>query len=364
MRLSEIISILESAAPLAYQEDYDNSGLAIGDPGINITGILLCLDVTLPVVDEAIRTGANLIISHHPVIFKPVKKITGSSDTEKIIIKAIRSNLAIYCAHTNVDNICTGVSRKICEKLGIENTKVLMPLRGNLKKLVTYVPGAHAEAVRDALFAAGAGHIGKYDACSYNAEGKGSFRALEGATPFVGAIGQLHFEDEVRIETVFPAIYKKQVIGALLANHPYEEVAYDIYALENDYEFTGSGMIGMLKNPENEVDFLHRIRATFSCMMVRHSLLLNKSIQKVAVCGGSGSFLISEALSAGADLFLTADVKYHQFAEAEGRLVIVDIGHYESEQFTIEIFYDILIKKLPNFAIHFSSINTSPVYYL
>jgi dinuclear metal center YbgI/SA1388 family protein len=364
MRLSEIIAIMESAAPLGYQEDYDNSGLATGDPDMEINGILLCIDITLPVVEESIRKGVNLVISHHPVIFKPVKKLTGSSITEKIIIKAIQNNLALYCAHTNMDNIHTGVNQKICEKLGLEYTRILKPLQHGLNKLVTYVPRAHAEKVRNALFAAGAGQIGKYDACSFNAEGQGSFRPLEGAVPYSGSVGQLHFEDETRIETVFPAPLKNRVVRALLENHPYEEVAYDIFVLENDYEFAGSGMIGELHHPENEVVFLQKIREAFNCKIIRHSVLLNKPIRRVAVCGGSGSFLISTALSAGADLFLTADVKYHQFTEAEDQLVIADIGHYESEQFTNEIFYDILIKKLPNFAIHFSSINTSPVYYL
>ncbi|HLO57115.1 MAG TPA: Nif3-like dinuclear metal center hexameric protein [Bacteroidales bacterium] len=362
--LSSIIHHLESFAPLAYQESYDNSGLVVGDPGDEITGALLCVDVTMPVIEEAVKEGLNLIISHHPVIFSPLKQLTGKDTTQKIILEAVRNRIAIYCAHTNMDNVDEGVNRIICDKLGLINTAILQPQKNILYKLVTYVPLSHADALRNALFEAGAGHIGNYDMCSFNAEGKGTFRAGEGADPYSGEIGRLHFEDEVRMETIFPLHHKNAVVKALVKAHPYEEVAYDIYSLENSFNRVGSGMTGELAEPVSESVMLNRIKDTFKCTMVRHSRLLDKPVKKLAVCGGSGSFLIPAAIASGAQLFVTGEIKYHQFFEAEDKIVVADTGHYESEQFTIEIFYEILKKNLPTFAVRFSRINTSPIYYL
>ncbi len=364
MKLSEIITAFESVVPIAYQEDYDNSGLVVGDAGMDITAALLCIDVTEEVVAEALRLGANLIISHHPVIFRPLKRITGNSYVEKIILSAITYKIALYSSHTSLDNLYEGVNHKICLKLGLQQLKILAPLQNELKKLVTYVPSAKAAEVRQALFHAGAGKIGAYDSCSFNTEGKGSFRASEESHPYAGEIGKLHFEDETRIETVFPARLKSRIIKALLTSHPYEEVAYDIFPMENPYEMAGSGMIGELSEPTDALKFLNHLKSTFRCQILKHSRLIGKPVKKIAVCGGSGSFLIHKAISAGADVFITGDVKYHQFFDAGDQIVLVDIGHYESEQFTIEIFYEILIKNLPNFAVHFSSINTSPIYYI
>jgi dinuclear metal center YbgI/SA1388 family protein len=364
MKLSEIIAVFESYAPLSYQESYDNAGLTVGDPGMEITAALLCVDVTEAVVEEARQQGANLIISHHPVIFKPLKQITGGTGPERTVISAISNKIALYCAHTNMDNVSGGVNRKICQKLDLEKTRILSPLPNSLRKLVTFVPTASAEEVRTALFAAGAGNIGAYDACSFNLEGKGSFRASEGSNPYTGEIGKLHFENETRIETIFPAVWKTRIIKALLKVHPYEEVAYDIFPVENEYEQAGWGMIGELKESADTQDFLRQIKDIFKCQVIRHTRLISKTVKRIAVCGGSGSFLIHRAISSGADMFITGDVKYHQFFDAEDRIVIVDIGHFESEQFTIEIFYEILKKNLPNFAIHFSSIQTNPIYYI
>jgi dinuclear metal center YbgI/SA1388 family protein len=363
MKLKEITGILESFIPLEYQEHYDNSGLAAGDPEMEVKSALLCIDVTLPVINEAIANGANLIISHHPVIFSPLKQLSGKNYTERILLKSIRNNIALYSAHTNLDNIWKGVNHKICEKLGLEDIKILLPQQNSLKKLVTFVPHSHADVVRNALFAAGAGHIGKYDSCSYNIEGQGSFRALEGSTPFAGEIGSLHYEQEIRLETIFQAPKKTAVLKALMQSHPYEEVAFDIYAVEQKYDQAGSGMIGTLGQPMNETDLFKKIKEVFGSSHLRHSKLLGNPLEKIAVCGGSGSFLIPHAISAGADLFLTGELKYHQFFDADNQIVLADIGHFESEKFTIEIFYDILRKNLPNFAVHFSTINTSPIYY-
>jgi len=364
MKLAEVIAVFEKAVPKDFQEDYDNTGLAVGMPDMDVHGALLCIDVTEAVIAEAIQWGANLIISHHPVIFNPLKKITGSTYTERIVSAAIRNNIALFSAHTNIDNFPEGVNQKICTKLGILRPRVLLPLKAGLRKLITFVPAAHAEKVRTALFAAGAGSIGKYDQCSFNSEGTGSFRASSEANPFAGEKGKLHFEQEVRIETVFPAPLQKEIMKALVQNHPYEEVAYDIFQLENTHEKAGAGLVGDLSEPLDEKGFLEQVKNTFHCGVIKHSPLLGKPVTSVAVCGGSGSFLIQRAIRAGADMFLTADVKYHQFFDADNNIVIADIGHYESEQFTIEIFYEILTKKITNFAIRFSSINPNCINYL
>lgn len=363
MKVSEIAEIIESEFPLSYQENYDNSGLLIGDPHMNVSSALLCVDVTEEVISEAIHEGAGIIISHHPAIFRPVKNIAGNDITTRIIKAAVKNDIAVYAAHTNVDNLYNGVNNKLCSKLGLSDIKILSPLQGQLNKLITYVPHNKAEEVREALFNTGAGNIGNYDSCSFNVEGRGSFRASEGTHPYTGSIGKLHYEDETRIETVFPEHLRKKVIHTLLSVHPYEEVAYDIFALENSDESAGAGMIGELAAPVTEKNFLASIKKVLKCPSLRHSRLLGEKIKRVAVCGGSGSFLIGKAVSARADIFITSDVKYHQFFEADNKLIIVDAGHFETEQFTIEIFYEILQKKLPNFAIRFSSINTSPIYY-
>lgn len=364
MILSDIISVLEAFAPPAYQESYDNSGLTVGCRDMDISGIVVCLDVTSEVIDEAVKIKANLIVSHHPALFSPVKRLTGNSLTERVLISAVRNNIALYSVHTNLDNIAEGVNKVICDKLGLKNTKILAPRENLLRKLVTFVPQSHADIVRKAIFDAGAGHIGNYDSCSFSSEGKGTFRAGQHASPYVGEIGELHFEDELRIETIFPFHLKSGIIRALLEAHPYEEVAYDIVPVENSLNQAGSGMIGALDNPLDEKQLLENIKTNFNCSILRYTRLLNQPVTKVAVCGGSGSFLIKDAINAGAQLFVTGEIKYHQFFEADGKIVIADIGHFESEQFTIQLIYDILIKNFPNFAIHFSSIKTSPIFYL
>ncbi|MCF6239859.1 MAG: Nif3-like dinuclear metal center hexameric protein [Bacteroidales bacterium] len=363
MKIKEIIDALEEFAPLSLQESYDNAGLITGNPNDKFKAAILTIDTIEQVVDEAIEKGANLIISHHPIVFSGIKKLNGKNYIERTIIKAIKNDIAIYAAHTNMDNVYSGVNAKICEKLALKNCKVLSAQKGVLKKLVTFVPLAHIDTVRKAVFDAGAGHIGNYDSCSYNLSGKGSFRALEGTKPFVGKQGKIHFEDEIRLETIFHKNKQSQIINALIESHPYEEVAYDIYPLDNVYEKNGAGMIGELEKPLSEKAFLNLIKKEFNISCIRHTELLNKDIKRVAVCGGSGSFLLSEAINQSADIFITGDFKYHQFFDAEKRIIIADIGHYESEQFTKELFYDILTKKFPTFAFYFSEINTNPVKY-
>ncbi len=364
LAVKDIIRCIEEFAPPAYQEPYDNSGLLVGNPGHQIESVLITIDVTEAVIDEAIAKKTGLIIAHHPLIFSGLKQITGHNMVGRCVIKAIKNDVAIYAAHTNMDSVFGGVNSKICEKIGLKNCKVLSPVNGHLCKLVTFVPLDYAEKVRSALFKAGAGDIGNYDSCSYNVEGTGTFRGGEGTDPFVGKQGVLHHEKEVRIETVFPKHIQHTLIKRLLEAHPYEEVAFDIYPLENKYKSVGIGMAGELPEGEDELTFLKRIKEAFKCRVVRHTPLRGKKVQKVAVCGGSGSQFLPVAIAAGADIFITGDYKYHQFFDAEGKIVIADLGHYESEQFTKDVFYEILIKKFPKFALHLSEVNTNPINYL
>lgn len=364
MKLSEICNCLETFAPLQIQEVYDNSGLILGNKSLEIKGILICLDVTEGIVNEAIEKKCNLIVSHHPFIFSGLKKINGQNATERILEKCIRKEIAVYAAHTNLDNASEGVNKILCEKLGLRNTRILSPKKDLLRKLVTFCPTENAGQVRKALFDAGGGFIGNYDSCSFNTSGTGTFRALENANPYVGEIGELHQEAEVRVETIYPMYIERNILEALIQSHPYEEVAYDIYPLGNEYKNIGSGMVGDLNVPCNEIDFLNFVKKTVKTGIIRHSSILNRKINRVAVCGGSGIFLLKEAIASGADVFITADVKYHDFFAAEGKIIIADVGHYESEQFTKELLYTILLKKFPKFALFISEENTNSVNYL
>jgi dinuclear metal center YbgI/SA1388 family protein len=363
IRLREIITALEVEAPLSLQESYDNSGLQVGDREMEVSGILVTLDVTEEVLWEAEKLGFNLVISHHPVIFGGLKSITGKNAAERIVRMAILKEIAIYSGHTNFDAVLGGVNTYMANRLGLVDQEILEPLAGQLKKVVVFVPHAHLEQVRQAMFEAGAGHIGAYDFCSFTMEGKGSFRASEGSDPFVGEPGKLHQEPETRLETIVPAPLLNKVIRALTTAHPYEEVAYDIYPLENKDSRKGMGMLGHLKDPVEEEVFLGKVKDRFGGGVIRHSALLGKPVKKVALCGGSGSFLLRRAVASGADVFLTGDVKYHQFFETEGEIVLMDIGHFESEQFTRELFYDLLMKKFPKFAIRLSEAETNPIKY-
>jgi len=363
MKLICITDYIESLIPLELQEDYDNSGLILGNPDEEIKGVLLCLDITEEVLDEAIKKECNVIISHHPLIFKSIKRITDSDEEQRIILKAIRNNIAVYALHTNLDNSIAGLNALLCRKIGIKDYKILQPSRNMLKKLVTFCPHEFAEKVRMALFDAGAGHIGNYDCCSYNIQGQGTFRASDQAQPFVGEKNKLHYEDETRIEVIFPSFLEKNLIKTLTENHPYEEVAFDIYSLQNTYEKSGAGLVGELEQEEDLNIILNRIKEITGIPVIRHSSPLRKKIKRVALCTGSGSFLIPEAIHAGSDLFLTADMKYHDFFRSQKKIILADIGHYESEQFVKEWIYSILIEKFSTFAVLISETNTNPVKY-
>lgn len=363
MQLKNICDYLESIAPIQYQESYDNSGLIVGDTGIDIHKALISLDCTEDVIDEAIEIGANLIISHHPIVFSGLKKFNGKNYVERVVMKAIKHDIALYAIHTNLDNVKNGVNYKIAEKLGLRNIKILDPKQSLLSKLVTFAPHTHAGNIRDALFKAGAGHIGNYSECSFNAEGYGTFKGNDLTNAFVGEKNQRHQEPETRIEVLFPSRLESSLVSALKSAHPYEEVAYDIVQLSNEHQEVGSGIIAEFENELSEVEFLKTISQKLHLQLIRHTELLNRSIKRVAICGGSGSFLLKNAISKAADAFITADYKYHQFFDSEGRILICDVGHYESEQFTIELLLEKITKKFPTFAVCSTKCNTNPVKY-
>ncbi|MBC8048365.1 MAG: Nif3-like dinuclear metal center hexameric protein [Fimbriimonadaceae bacterium] len=365
MQISEVIEFLETIAPASLQQSYDNAGLIVGNKNETLSGILICLDSTEQIIEEAIQNNCNLIIAHHPIIFSGLKKITGANYIERTIISAIKNNIAIYAIHTNLDNVYEGVNKMIADKLELRNCKILQPGKGHLKKLVTFAPHANAAQIREVLFNAGGGHIGNYDHCSFNLEGAGTFRGDETTNPHVGEKNKEHHEPETRIEMIFPAWLEKQLLNTLIKNHPYEEVAYDIYPLDNVHQNIGAGIIGNTAGPIEEKEFLQFLKLRMQVEVVRFTTLLNKPIEKVAVCGGSGSFLLKDAIAAGADIFITADFKYHQFFDADGKIIIADIGHYESEQFTVDLITWWLREKFPNFAAHIKmGQNTNPVKYL
>ncbi|MGM0528883.1 MAG: Nif3-like dinuclear metal center hexameric protein [Bacteroidota bacterium] len=363
MKLKELVEYLESQVPPAFQESYDNSGIQIGEPDSIVESALLSLDITREVIDEASKKGCQVIISHHPLIFHPLKSITGKTDVEKIIIKAIRNNIAIYSMHTNLDIIRGGVSYRMAEKIKLRDIQVLAPLDNKLLKLVVFVPLSHEEKVRDAIFNAGAGNIGNYDRCSYNISGRGTYRAGPGSEPFAGERGKEHTEEEIRIETVLPGHLEKKVIRAMIDSHPYEEVAYDLYRIENKVPGAGLGCVGVMPESITDHDLIERLGEIFKAKGIRHTTLHGKKISKVAVLGGSGDAFINRAVSSGADAFITADIKYHSYFQAGDDLLLVDIGHYESEKPATEILHELITKKFPKFAIQFSEVNTNPVNY-
>ena len=363
MKIKDLLSAIEAFAAPELQEDYDNGGLLTGNSTWDCKGVLCSLDVTPGVIKDALEKNCNLIIAHHPIIFRGLKQLTGKNYVEQVIIEAIKNDIAIYAAHTNLDNVVLGVNGKIAEKLGLKNITILQPRQRVLRRLITFAPIEKADEVRNAVFNAGAGHIGKYSECSFNSEGLGTFKAEKGADPYIGEIGKRQNEKETKIEIVYPSYLEAQVVKALVDNHPYEEVAYDIFTMENVHFGIGSGVIGELAEEMEELMFLKTVQDIFHCGVIKHTALRSKPVKKVAVCGGAGSFLIKKAAQAGADFYITSDVKYHEFFDAEGKMVLADIGHYESEQFTVDLLHDLLAQKFPTFAVLKTSVNTNPVRY-
>ena len=364
MKVKDVMAILEELSPLSYSEGFDNTGLLVGDVNSKVLGILVTLDTLEKVVDEAIENNCNLIVSFHPIIFSGLKKITGKTYVERVVQKAIKHDIAIFSNHTALDNSFNGVNAMICEKLGLKNRSILIPQPETIKKLITFVPTKDAEKVRNALFAVGGGSIGNYENCSFNIEGSGSFKGNDDSNPVLGKKGELHFEKEVQIGITYSKHLQTKIMKALFESHPYEEVAYEITTLENQNQHIGMGMIGEFETEMEEMEFLKLLKRTMKTECVRHSSLLKRKIKKVAVLGGSGSFAIDIAKNVGADAFISADFKYHDFFKAENTILLADIGHYESEQYTKDLIHSFLKKKMTNFAILLSQTNTNPISYL
>ncbi len=364
MTIRDVTNILEEWAPLPYAEDFDNVGLLVGDASSRLTNILVTHDALESVVQEAIDKNCNLIVCFHPILFSGLKKITGSNYVEKSILKAIKNDIAIYALHTALDNVSYGVNYGMAKALDLIDTQILIPKKEHIHKLVTYVPHASLEKVKEALFKAGAGQIGNYDQCSFGVSGEGSFRASKNANPAIGSIGVQHKEPETQLHITYEKHFESKILKSLFTNHPYEEVAYEITTLQNNLQNVGMGMVGHLKNPIPEVDFLKLVKKIFKTGGIRHSELLNKPITKVAVLGGSGAFGISQAIRSNADIYITADLKYHDYYKAEKRILLADIGHFESERFTKNIIADYLTEKIRNFAVVLSEQNTNPINYL
>jgi dinuclear metal center YbgI/SA1388 family protein len=363
MTVKQITALLEEMAPLPLAEEFDNVGLLVGTPSMEVTGILITLDTLEAVVEEAIAKNCNLIVSFHPILFKGLKRITGATYVERVVARAIENRIAIYSMHTALDNVPEGVSGKMCEVLGLENTRILIPRTGIIKKLVTYVPREARESLLMSLFEAGAGHLGNYSHCSFFLDGTGSYLPEERAKPVLGSPGELQQQVEDQIHITYRADREGAVLQALFKKHPYEEVAYEVTTLENRYAHVGMGMIGELPKAMEAREFLERVRKRFNCPCIRHTELPGKPLKRVAVLGGSGAFAIGEARAAGADIFITGDIKYHQFFQAEGELVVADIGHYETEQFTKNLLAEYLSEKIPNFAVSLSETKTNPINY-
>ena len=364
MLIKELISDINNLAPFALQEDYDNAGLLVGSMEAEAVKGLVAVDVTPLILSEAVQKNCNVVISHHPLIFGGLKNVTDSTETGKMIAFAVKNDINIIALHTNLDNVAHGVNHILAQKLGIRNTTILQPAKNMLRKLVTFCPVQFTQEITEALFEAGAGHIGKYDSCSYKVSGEGTFRAGEGTHPFVGLQGQVHHEPEDRIETIFPFYLEKNIISALIKSHPYEEVAYDIYPITNSNPEIGAGMIGELDAETESLKFLESVKKAVGIGCLRYTKHIPKKVRKIAICGGSGSFLIKQAMAAGADVFLTGDLKYHDYFLPYGNMILADIGHYESEQFTKELIFTLLNEKFANFALLQSELDTNPINYL
>lgn len=364
MKINEILEVLEAMAPLAYAEDFDNTGLLTGNPNTDCTGILVCHDALEEVIDEAVKKNCNLVVCFHPIIFKGLKSLTGRDYVERAVIKAIRNDIAIYSVHTALDNHRRGVNKIICDTLGLTNTKILIPKEKFIRKLVTYTVADNFVELRNALFDAGAGQIGNYDDCSFSSKGIGTYMGNENSNPEIGNRFEFVQSEEIKLEVTFEKHQQAAILKALFAAHLYEEVAYEIYELENAHQHIGLGMIGDLPQPTGAREFLMEVRDKMQCGGIRHSALMDKPVERIAVLGGSGAFAIPHAIRAGADVLVTADLKYHDYYQAEGKIVLADIGHYESERFTKNYIVDFLKKKIPNFAIILSELNTNPVKYL
>jgi dinuclear metal center YbgI/SA1388 family protein len=363
MQVSELVRHIEQLAPPSLQEAYDNAGLIYGNPEMELTGVLIALDATEAVIEEAIRKNCNLVLSHHPIVFSGLKRINEKHYVDRALVKAIRHQIALYACHTNLDNTIHGVNGAIAAAFDLQQVSILAPKSGQFIQLSVYVPNTHLDQVKSALFEAGAGKLGNYAACSFSSTGLGSFTPIEGAQPHIGSLGIHTTVEETKLELIFPVWAQSKVVQALHQAHPYETPAYNLFTINNVNPEIGSGVMGYLPKAISELDWLAQVAKTCQVPVVRHSPLLGKQIEKIAICGGAGSFLIKQAQSLGADALLTADLKYHEFFEANNQILLTDPGHFESEHFTIDLLYKIIQEKFPTFAVLKSSIRTNPVHY-
>lgn len=362
-RIKDVVQFLNQVAPPSLQEDYDNAGLITGQMDCILTGIVIALDCTEEVVLEAITLGYNMVVAHHPIVFKGLKKLTGSTYIEKTIITAIKNDIAIFAIHTNLDNIYSGVNRMFAEKLGLTNLKILAPKPETLRKISFFAPKSAVESVCNAMYLAGAGHIGDYTQCSFRIDGIGTFAPQQGANPYAGSIGQTSYEEEARVEMILPTHATNAVISAMKNAHPYEEVAYFLHTLLNDNQDIGAGMYGELLQPMETTAFFDLVKKNMDLQVIKHTPIINKMVKKIAICGGSGSFLIKNAHAVKADVYISADIKYHEFFDANGQLVLIDIGHYESEKYTIDLLFSLISNKFSTFALHCTNLNTNPINF-
>ena len=362
MTVGDLCGWLEQRAPLRFQEDYDNSGLLVGQRSWTVTGVLCCLDADEAVVHEAVARGCNVVLSHHPIVFKGLKRLTGATAVERTVALALKHNVALYAGHTNWDSIQGGVSFSLAQRLGLVAPRIMMPRGGELLNLVVYVPAEHASPVAEAAFGAGAGRIGAYDECHFSGSGTGTFRPLDGAQPFVGQIGVREVADEHRLEFVLPKHRKSAVQQAVWAAHPYEEVAHSWISLDNSWSEVGYGAVGNLPEPIRLGDFLAVCAAQLGAESVRYSTSsLDRIVQRIAVCGGSGAEFAGAAAAAGADAYVTGDLKYHGFQDPPGGLVLVDVGHGESERPFIDDWAELIRSEFVTFAVLISETDNRPV---
>lgn len=364
MKIAELVSYVNNLAPFTYQESYDNAGLLVGNPSDEVIGVTVALDMTEDVIQDAIDNGCNVVLAHHPIIFKGLKRLTGSNYVERTVIKAIQNNIALIATHTNLDNAFHGVNRVIADKIGLINQRILVPKENTLYKLQVYIPVDHAENLRKALAEAGAGAIGTYNACSFSIPGEGRFNPQEGSKPFIGSVNELEKVDEIKVEVIYQQHLQGKVLQAMRAAHPYEEIAYDVIKVENADNYIGSGMVGELPEAIDTLSFLNDIKRIFNCGVVRFTKPHLEKVKTIAVCGGAGSFLLRNAIQAQADVFITGDFKYHEFFDAEDRIIIADIGHFESEQYTSEWLIAQLKKNFTTFAVRYTNVVTNPINYL
>lgn len=363
MNISHITSFLETIAPPSLQESYDNAGLITGRSDWECSGVICCIDATEDVINEAVLRNCNFVVAHHPIIFSGLKKINGKNYVERAIISAIKNDIAVYAIHTNLDNVITGVNGMIAGKLGLQNISILSSKKNQLKKIYFFVPPAQAQKVMSALFEAGGGRIGNYSECSFSVNGTGTFKPNENANPFSGEIGKREEAEELKIEVLFPSWLEHKIIAALQASHPYEEVAYEVISIDNSHQHIGAGVTGELPEAISETEFLQKLKECFGLQIIRHTAFTGKPVEKVSACGGAGIFLLKDAINSDSDVYITSDVKYHEFFDADGRILLADIGHFESEQFTMELLVTLLEQKFPNFAVLKTGVNTNPVHY-